>query len=120
MTGWLAWTTGLLAAGVGLLALVATVRGRRIDDVQLLSSALLEVALIAQGVVGAVLLARGQREVDPLLFGGYLATSVVLMPVGVLWALGERTRWGTGVLAVAALATAVLVVRLVQVWSAGA
>lgn len=120
MIGWLGWTTGLLALAVGVLALVATVRGRRLDDVQLLSSGVLEVALVVQGVVGAVLLARDGGRVDPLLFGGYLLTSVVVLPVGVFWALGERSRWGTGVLAVSALATAALVLRLEQIWRTGA
>ena len=120
MITWLAWTTGLLSLAVGLAALVATARGRRIDDAQLLGSALLEVALVVQGVVGAVLLARTDRAVEGALFASYLLTSVLVVPLGAFWAVGERSRWGTGVLAVAALSTGALVLRLEQIWSTGA
>lgn len=119
MIGWLTWATGLLALAVGVAALVATVRGRRIDDAQLLGSALLELALVVQAVVGVVLLARTDRDVDGVLFASYLLSSVLVVPLGAFWAVGERSRWGTGVLAVAAVTTAVLVARLEQIWRTG-
>ena len=119
MITWLAWATGLLSLAVGVAALVATVRGRRIDDVQLLGSAVLELALLVQGAVGAVLLVRTERPVDGVLFASYLLTSVLVVPLGAFWAVGERSRWGTGVLAVAALTTGALVLRLEQIWRTG-
>lgn len=50
---------------------------------------------------------------------GYLAVSAVLVPGGLVLAVEERSRWGTLVLATACLAVAVVVVRLLDVWSTG-
>lgn len=120
MTPVLAWACGALALVVSVLAAVATVRGRRLDDRMLIAVAVLEVALLVQAAVGFVALALTDRAVDGLVFGSYLVTTVLVPPVGAFWALGEKSRWGTGVLLVAALTTAILVVRLEQVWSTGA
>jgi hypothetical protein len=49
---------------------------------------------------------------------GYLVGSLVILPVGFLWSLGERTRAGTGVLLVAVLVVPVLFLRLHQLWAA--
>lgn len=119
MIGWLAWTTGALGLAVAVLAGVATVRARRIDDLQLVGAAVLELALLAQAVVGCVHLATTSRDVDGVVFGGYLLTSVLVPPLGAFWALGERSRWGTGVLTIAGVTSAVLVLRLEQVWRTG-
>jgi hypothetical protein len=76
--------------------------------------------LVVQAVVGAVLLTRSDGRVEGVTFAGYLLTSVLLLPVGAFWAIGERSRWGNGVLALAGAVTAVVVLRLLQVWSTGA
>lgn len=114
----LAWTTGALAAALTLTATVATVRERRLDDAQLVTSALLEAALLVQGVIGVVRWARADRD-DGALFIPYLLTAVLVMPLGVFWAVGERSRYGTGVLAAAAATEVVLVLRTYQVWVGG-
>ncbi|WP_225438546.1 hypothetical protein [Candidatus Frankia nodulisporulans] len=46
----------------------------------------------------------------------YLIGSVLVLPAGVWWTAGERTRWGSAVLGVAFLAAAMVVVRMGQVW----
>ena len=51
---------------------------------------------------------------------GYLAVSALLVPGGLILSVEERNRWGTLVLAAACLTVAVVVVRLLAVWSAGA
>lgn len=101
-------------------AAVAAARDRRVSGPQLVVAAGVEAVLLVQAAVGAVLLARGDRDIDGLTFAGYLLTSVLVLPAGALWAIGERSRWGNGVLAVAGVVAAVLVLRLLQVWSAGA
>ena len=116
---WLAWSTGLLALAVGALAGVATARGRRVDDVQLVATAVLELGMLVQAVVGVVRLLGVERPVSGVVFVGYLLTTVLVPPLGAFWAVGERSRWGTGVLAVAGLTCAILVVRLEQVWRTG-
>lgn len=114
----LALATGGLALAVTVRAAIATAAGRRLDDVQLVASAVLEVLLVAQAVVGFVLHARAGRE-DAALFLPYLVTAVLIMPLGVFWALGERSRWGTGVLTLASVTVAVVVLRTWQIWRTG-
>ncbi len=118
MIGALAWGTGALAALVGVLAVVSTARGRGLDDVELVASALLELGLLAQGVVGVVLWAGAGRD-DGALFIPYLLTAVLVMPLALFWALGERSRYGTAVLAVGAWTEVVLVLRTWQIWVTG-
>lgn len=114
----LAGASGALAAALAVLAVLATVRGRRLDDVQLVGAGVLEVLLVLQGVAGVVLHARAGRE-DAALFVPYLVTAVLVPPLGVFWALGERSRWGTGVLALASATVAVVVLRTWQIWVSG-
>jgi hypothetical protein len=116
--GALAAASGGLALVLAVLAGLATVRGRRLDDVQLVGSAVLELLLVVQGVVGVVRHAAADRD-DGLLFLPYLLTAVLVMPLGVFWALGERSRWGTGVLTLAAATEAVVVLRTWQIWVSG-
>lgn len=115
-----ALTTGLVVAAlvVAVWAVVQTVLGRRVSGPQLLVTAVVEVVLMVAAVVGVVRL--GQADgVDSITFIGYWLTAVLLLPVGAFWAIGERSRWGNGVLALAGAVVAVLVLRLEQIWSAG-
>ncbi len=48
---------------------------------------------------------------------GYLLAGLVLLPIGFLWSLAERSRGATAVLLVAGLAQAFVVVRALQVWT---
>lgn len=110
----------LIAAGlvIAAWATVAAARDRRVSGPQLLLSAAVEVLLLVQAVV-AVILLTGRPEVSAVTFVGYLLTAVLLLPIGTFWAIGERSRWGNGVLAVSGLVVAVLVLRLQQIWAAG-
>lgn len=81
-------------------------------------AALLELGLLAQAVIGIGQLVSGDREVNGLVFVGYLLATLVFLPLATLWALGERTRGGTAVLVVAGLVVPVLVLRMQQVWTA--
>ena len=49
-------------------------------------------------------------------FFGYLLAGLVLLPIGFVWSLAERSRGATAVLAVAGLTQAFVVVRALQVW----
>lgn len=104
------------ASLLALSAGVVTARNRRAGTALLVVAALTELAVVAQLVVGIVLLASGQHDVSATLFVAYLVGLVVVVPLAVLWALGEPTRWGPGVLTVAGLVVLVLVARLHQLW----
>jgi len=104
----------LVLAGLSLLL---TVLDRRVGRLLLAALALAEAGLVVQVVWAVVRLAGGAHPVGGLaVFIGYLAGSLVILPVAAAWGLGERTRWGPGVVTAGFLVMAVLIVRMQQVW----
>ncbi|MDQ3663116.1 MAG: hypothetical protein M3353_00455 [Actinomycetota bacterium] len=102
----------------GLWSLVLVVLNRQVNDPLVWLMSALELALLVQVVGGCVALAATERDVAAGLFVGYLFTAVLVLPLGVAWAASEKSRWGPGVLAVACVATAALVKRILDVWQA--
>ena len=82
--------------------------------------AVLELTLVVQLVAGVVLLA-GDRSAEggAVTFVGYLIGTLLVLPAGLAWALGEPGRAGTAVLLIALGVVAFLELRLDQVWSGG-
>ncbi|MDG4793731.1 hypothetical protein [Micromonospora sp. WMMD1082] len=103
----------LLVAG---WALVAALRHRPPDRVQLVGLALLELLLLGLVVVTAVALAGGERPGEPGAFFGYLVTLLCLPPLAAVLARMEPTRWGSAIVCAVCLVTPVVVVRLQQTW----
>lgn len=102
---------GLLCVGLGL-------GGRGPNNLTLAALALVELLLLAQIVVAIAAPAFGNTPTgDPLEFWVYLVTAALLPIGGVFWALVNRGRWSTVVLGVAALAVAVMLWRMEQIWS---
>lgn len=101
---------GLFCAGMGLA-------GRTPDDYTLGALALVELLLIVQLVVCLLAPLRGSTPTgDPLEFWVYLVSAVLVPPAAAVWALIDRSRWSTVVLGVAALAIAIMVYRMGQIW----
>ena len=48
---------------------------------------------------------------------GYLLAGLVVLPIGFVWSLAERSRGASAVLAVTGLTQAFVIVRTLQVWS---
>jgi hypothetical protein len=114
-------TVIITAVLVGLLALWAlwfTVVDRAVILRQLLAGAVVEVALLAQVVVGLASQAGGHRPTDPWTFWGYVITALFLLPVAAAWAFADRTRWSSVVLLVACVALLAMQARVWQVWTA--
>lgn len=109
----------LIAASliVAALALIPLIRGRAAPTWLLALLILLEAGLLVLAVVGFVNLGSTDRDVDGVTFGAYLIGSLAVLPLAVLWARAERSRWGVGVLVVALLVLPVLIVRLNQLWT---
>lgn len=104
----------LVLAGLSLLL---TALDRRVGRLLLAAAAVGEAGLLVQVVWAIVRLAGGARPVGGMaIFIGYLAGSLLILPVAAAWGLGERTRWGPAVIAAGFLVTAVLIVRMQQVW----
>jgi hypothetical protein len=116
--------TGLqIALGVGCLLLllwlvVLIVRDRQPDDYLYAALALVEVGLVAQLVIGLVMVTGDHGGVNVPAYVGYLVGSLLILPVGFVWSVGERTRSGTGVLLVAVFVVPVLFLRLHELWGA--
>lgn len=106
----------VVAVVLAALGGLSTALRRRIGTAHLAGTALLELLLLVQLGVAVAALAGGDRPEDLPTFLAYLV-SVVLLPVaGVLWARSEPTRWAGTVLGVAALAVAVMLWRLLDLW----
>ena len=100
LAGWAAWFVA---------------RDRAVILNQLWAGAVIEVVVLAQAVVAIAVGASGVS--DPLLFWGYYATTLVILPIAAAWAFAERTRWSSVVLLVAALTVAFLEWRMWQIWT---
>jgi hypothetical protein len=118
MIEWFAWTQVAVAVVAGLLCVVLGLAGRVPNDLVFAALALVEVLLLAQVVVAIVAPAAGNAPSGSLLeFWIYLVSAVLLPPAAALWALVDRGRWATVVCGVAALAVAVMVYRMFQIWT---
>jgi hypothetical protein len=105
-----ATTAALYAGFLALWALGDAVRRREPSPYLLLGGALLEAVLIGGAVVGAVGL--GEEGQGAAVHGGYLAASVLLLPLGLLLARDREGRLVPAPLAVALIALAVVVLRV--------
>ncbi len=117
MVDGLATVLVFLSAAYGAFALVMAVVGRAPREYFVIASAALLLVVLVQVVIAVIMLVAGDRPDELGTFVGYLVVALILLPAGTLWALAERSRWGTAVLAVACLALVVVVVRLQDLWS---
>ncbi|MBB5802329.1 hypothetical protein F4560_002097 [Saccharothrix ecbatanensis] len=78
---------------------------------------LLEVGLLVQAVAGVVAMLGADRELDRATFVGYLIGAAVVLPLGAVWSVAERSRWGAGVLTITCLSVPVMILRLNQLWA---
>lgn len=114
------FTIALLAVATltGLLAVVLGLLGRAPNDVTVLATGLVGVLLLAQVVIALVAPAVGNPPTGNLAeFWVYLVSACVIPPAAIAWALAERSRWSNVVLGVGALAIAVMVYRMNQIWN---
>ncbi|NGM13746.1 hypothetical protein O3597_02160 [Verrucosispora sp. WMMA2044] len=114
--GALAVAAIVLSLLVAAWALVAALRHRPPDRMQLIGLGVLELLLLGLVLVTAVALADGERPGEPGSFFGYLVTLVCLPPLAAVLARMEPTRWGSAIVCAVCLVTPVVVVRLQQTW----
>ena len=120
MTPWLQVAVSVLSLVVALLAIGYVVRNRAPDRLLLAAVGLLGLGCVVQLVVGLVLLAGTDEDVNGVVFVLYLLGLVAVPPLAGWWARGESSRAGTGVVVVAGLLVPVLLLRLDVLWSGGA
>ena len=108
-----------LLSAVWLVVLI--VRDRTPGHVLLNVLAVAEVGLIVHLVLGIVRVTGGAPAgVSVWEYVGYLVGVLLLVPAGVVWSSGEKSRGGTAVLLVAVLLVPFMFVRLADIWAAGA
>ncbi|MGB3686012.1 MAG: hypothetical protein WBG76_06475 [Ornithinimicrobium sp.] len=113
------WTAIALSVGlfVAVICLIAGLRGRPPGAITITATVVLQLALIGYAVRYAVAQIGGQSPVGPAWeLWAYLVTVIMLPALGLAWASEEHTRWGTLVLAFAAVVSAVMCGRVAQIW----
>jgi hypothetical protein len=118
MIDWWSWTQIWFATSAGLLLVLLGLVGRRPSGFSISLLALAEGGLLAQLVLSLGLVIAGQSaKLDTLEFFGYLLVAL-MVPVGAgLWALAERNKWSTVVMGAGLLTVAVMLVRMIQIWT---
>jgi|UPI00035EBCF7 hypothetical protein len=117
MIEWYAWAQLGIGIVGGIICLVAAFRDHKPNDLTVGSVALLEVLLLVQLVMVLIAPAAGNPvRGDALEFWMYLIAALLIPPLAIVWSIIERVRWSNAVLAVAAFAIAVMVIRMQQIW----
>ncbi len=117
MTGPYAAAIMIVALALAAWTFVLVAANRRPNLPLLGAGAVLEVLLVGFLIGGIVQMVGSHHEFAHAEFVGYLLACVVIPPAGVIWGLGERSRAGTAVIAVAFLIMPVMVLRVQQVWA---
>jgi len=104
---------------IAIWLVVLIIRDRTPDNLTLNSLGVLEVGLIANLVLGIVRVFGDSGDTAVAEYVGYLLGTMLLIPGGLIWSAGERSRGGTAVLLVAVLLVPFMFVRLADVWMAG-
>ena len=112
----LAYAVIVVSVVVGVAIIGLAVADRRPLTLLAYGLVTVEAAALVQVLVAIVQVVRGERPDEPATFVGYALTSLLAPPVGALWALSDKSKWGTGAAGVAALVLSVLTVRMLQVW----
>jgi hypothetical protein len=104
---------------IAVWLVVLIVRDRTPDNLTLNALGAVEVGLIANLVLGIVRVTGDTGKTSVAEYVGYLVGALLLIPAGLIWSAGERSRGGTAVLLVAVLLVPFMFVRLADIWVAG-
>ena len=107
----------VIAAGLFLAGWAGIWAYRRLptNDPLMVSAIVLEALLLVQAVIGLVRVSSAGL-VEPATFIAYTLGVLLPLPLGFYLARIERTRWGSVSLAFTALVTAVMTLRMLQIW----
>ncbi|MGQ0483145.1 MAG: hypothetical protein ACT4O0_19215 [Pseudonocardia sp.] len=104
-------------AALAVFGLVTTVLGRPAGRTHAHAVGVLEALLVLQAAVAGSRVLGGARPPETDTFLIYLLVSLCLLPIGLQFARAEESRWGGAVVAVAAVAVGVVVLRLLTLWA---
>lgn len=106
----------VLSLVVAAWSFLAAARNREPGRALLVALAVVELTLVAQLVIGVVLLIGGGKPGNMATYLAYLIGALVIIPAGAAWALAERSRSSTVILGVTCVAIPVMVLRLHEIW----
>lgn len=112
----LVYVTSAAALAVAVFAGWHTAKSYRFSNPLFYAIAAVEVLLVVGLVWGIVAASTTDRDVETGLYLSYLVTTALLPPAAVLWGIGDKTRWGTGVVAVALFTVSIMLIRTHQIW----
>ncbi|HPU13888.1 MAG TPA: hypothetical protein PLQ19_08860 [Aeromicrobium sp.] len=110
------YVISVLALVVGIFASWHTVKSYQFSNPLFYAIALLEVLLVVALVWGIIAVGSAPTDVQRGLYLSYLVTTVLIPPLAVFWGIGDKSRWGTGVVAVAMFTVSILMIRTHQIW----
>jgi hypothetical protein len=113
----LAGTLIAVSLVIAVWLLVLAKLDRPVQAVQLIALAALEIGLLAQVVVAVVQLVDGHKPPEQATFIGYLAGSLVILPIGAFIGVGERSKWGSVAVGIACVTVPVVILRMQQLWT---
>lgn len=109
-----------LAAVLCVVAVYYAIRDRLIDNTIVVLTAVIELGVVAQMILGLVDTHRIADSAEQATYIAYLAT-LPIIPAGTAFlAIKEKSRWAMGSIAVGSFAVAVMSARLLQIWSLNA
>ena len=108
----------ILTLAVGTIQLLLGFFGRKPGQGEIMMSLAVLAGLAVQLLVSMILAISGERAViSTLEYFGYLLVAIILQVAAGFWALAEKTKWSTVILGAASLTVAVMLVRMLQIWS---
>lgn len=118
MIEWFTVASISVAIAAGVIAVVAGIRGSAPRDATVLATLAVEAVLIVQLVIAIVQPLVGNPALgDPLEFWMYLITALLMPPMVIVWAIVDKTRWGTLAMGGVSLSVAVMIVRMSTIWT---
>ena len=103
---------------VGALQTLMGLFGRKPGNFEIILTAGVVAALLVQLLTSIVLVVMGERAViSTLEFFGYLVVAIFVPLAAAAWALTDKTKWSTVILGGASLTIAVMMVRMMQIWT---
>ena len=107
-----------LTLAVGAVQLFLGFIGRKPGQAEIMMSLAALAGLAVQLLVSTILAISGERAViSTLEYFGYLLVAIIVQVATGFWALAEKTKWSTVILGAASLTVAVMLVRMLQIWS---
>jgi len=100
--------------------LVPVIRNRPPGLTHWLGLVFVQALVVAETIVGIEHLRAGAHPQEYATFIGYLVALFLVLPLAMLLARLEPTRWGSLIILVAAVVVPVLILRVNQVWSGSA